>query len=84
MAPGAGRSLLQGEERKYVRGINSLLVLDLLQVGSALLSGEQNTLLPDALLAFDQILGLCQVSLDSVWVASKLTHPNPKDTGKRV
>lgn len=45
---------------------------------------EQNTLLPGALLAFDQILGLCQGSLDSVWVASKLTYPNPKDTGKRV
>lgn len=49
----------------------------------SLLLRKQNTLLPDALMAFGQMLGLCCISLDSVWVASKLTYPNPKDNKKK-
>lgn len=50
----------------------------------SLLLGKQTPLLSGALVAFDQMLRLCQVSLNSVLVASKLTCANPRYREKSV
>lgn len=71
MGPGAGSSLPQGGGGEARPGYQLSLIPRLAASGSySPLLGEQ-TLMPGALMAFDQMPGLCQVSLDSGRVASK-------------